>query len=354
VWCGFCIHLPWEVYRRYGDTRILRENFPTMQRWLAFLETKAKNSLLVRWGGEWDFLGDWLWPGAEGVNGDLPETLCLNNCYWAYSLDTAAQIADVLHDKEAAAAYRARAAQVRQAIHARFFRPAMHDYPGGDQAYLAAALIAEIPPASERAAVWKRLEEEILVHHQGHIHAGITGGALLTEALLDNGRADLLYPMACKEDYPGWGHFIEEGHTPFPEDWESRQSQLHSSYLFIGSWFIEGLAGITQEPDEAGYQRFVIRPLVDTNPPLEHVAASTESLYGRIGCAWIRRENRLHLTVTVPPNSQATLYLPMQDAGTVQESGVPVRHAKGVKWLRIEAGKLLLQLQEGTYEFEAE
>ena len=32
------------VYKRYGDTRVLRENFPTMQRWLAFLETKRGQS----------------------------------------------------------------------------------------------------------------------------------------------------------------------------------------------------------------------------------------------------------------------------------------------------------------------
>ena len=65
VWSSYCIHLPWKMYKWYGDTEVLRTQFPTMKRWLEFLETKAKNNLLVRWGGEWDFLGDWLWPGAE-------------------------------------------------------------------------------------------------------------------------------------------------------------------------------------------------------------------------------------------------------------------------------------------------
>ncbi|HLJ57434.1 MAG TPA: family 78 glycoside hydrolase catalytic domain, partial [Chthonomonadaceae bacterium] len=171
-WQGFCIHLPWEVYLRYGDKEILREGFPTMRRWLAFLETHAKDDLLVRWGGEWDFLGDWLWPGAHGVNGDTPETLCFNNSYWAYALATAASVADAIGNTSAAAEYRKRAGQVRAAIHARFFRPQTHDYANGDQQYLAMALLAGVPPESERAAVWKRLEEEILVHRSGHIHAG--------------------------------------------------------------------------------------------------------------------------------------------------------------------------------------
>ncbi|SPE58887.1 Alpha-L-rhamnosidase protein (fragment) [Verrucomicrobia bacterium] len=77
-WSGFCITLPWELYRHYGDIRILEENFAMMRRWLAFLETKAEKDMLVRWGGKWDFLGDWLWPGASGVNGDTRETLFFN------------------------------------------------------------------------------------------------------------------------------------------------------------------------------------------------------------------------------------------------------------------------------------
>jgi alpha-L-rhamnosidase len=94
-WSGFCITLPWEIYERYGDTRILSESFPTIQRWLTFLETKAEGDILRRWGGKWDFLGDWLWPGAKGVNGDTRETLFFNNCYWIFNLQTAARIAEV-------------------------------------------------------------------------------------------------------------------------------------------------------------------------------------------------------------------------------------------------------------------
>jgi alpha-L-rhamnosidase len=78
-WSGYCVTLPWEMYRRFGDDRILEQMLPTIERWLGFLETKTKNDLLRRYGGEWDFLGDWLWPGAKGVNGDTRETLFFNN-----------------------------------------------------------------------------------------------------------------------------------------------------------------------------------------------------------------------------------------------------------------------------------
>ncbi|MCH5376551.1 MAG: family 78 glycoside hydrolase catalytic domain, partial [Planctomycetes bacterium] len=143
AWSGFCITLPWKVYRQYDDTRILEENFPMMQRWLAFLETKSKNDMLVRWGGQWDFLGDWLWPGAEGVNGDTRETLMMNNCYWIYNLQTAAKIATILNNPDLAESYAARADEVRRAVHREFYKPDEASYVNGFQAYLAIALLVD-------------------------------------------------------------------------------------------------------------------------------------------------------------------------------------------------------------------
>lgn len=317
VWQGFCVFLPWEMYKQYGDTRLLEEQYPTMKRWLAFMESHSKDDLLVRWGGEWDFLGDWLWPGANGVNGDTPETLCLNNCYWVYALRLVARIGTLVGDPEAAK-YTARADKVASAVDARFYRPNTHDYGAGRQFDIAAALLANAPAAGETAAVWKRLEDEILVHHQGHIFAGITGGALLSLLLLDSDRVDLMAAMMSKHDYPSWGDFIEKGHTTFPEDWEGAQSQLHSSYLFVGAWFIRGLAGITQSDAAAGFQHFELRPAVRL---LDKLSATYDSPYGRIGCSWVRQDGKVEVTVTVPPNSTAKLYLPTQSAPLELTSG---------------------------------
>jgi alpha-L-rhamnosidase len=326
----------------------LKENWPTIKHWLAFLETKSQDSLLVRWGGEWDFLGDWLWPGASGVNGELPETQCLNNCYWVYELRIAAKIAEILGDKSDGSGYSARAGQVAKAVNARFYRPATHDYAIGDQAYIAAALLADVPPPDERPAVWKRLEDEILVHREGHIYAGITGGALMTRLLLDAGRADLMMPMVATEEYPGWGHFLASGFTTVPEDWEARESLLHSSFLFVGAWFIEGVGGITFDPDTPGFQHFLLRPMVTG---LDSAATTYESAYGQIRCAWWKSDGKLRMAVTVPPNSTAILSFPCPGVDAVKESGTPARKAKGVKWLRDDPGHAVLRLEPGSFSF---
>jgi len=353
-WSGYCVTLPWELYERYGDTRILEENFPMIQRWLAFLETKAKDNILRRWGGEWDFLGDWLWPGAKGVNGDTRETLFFNNCYWIFNLETATRIAEAIGKKDAAAQYRARADEVRKAVHAEFFIPAENTYVNSFQAYLAIALLVDLPPQEVRPAVERRLEEEILIHRKGHIHAGITGGAFLYKTVLALDRQDLLFAMANKDTYPGWGDMLRSGATAMYESWDMDNSLCHSSYLYIGTWFIEGLAGIKSDPQSPGFKHFLIKPGVVDDPSLKWVKAHHDSIYGRIESNWsIDGKGVLTLNVAVPPNTTATLILPTADEKSVTESGKPLADAQGAKRIGAHSGQVLIDLQSGGYEFKS-
>ncbi len=353
AWSGFVVTMPWEVYEHCGDRRILEANLPTIERWLAFLETKARDDLLRRWGGEWDFLGDWLWPGAEGVNGDTRETLFFNNAYWVFNLETAAKIARALGRGDLERKYAARADEVRRAIHREFYVPEDRSYANGFQAYLAIALLARIPPEELRPGVLARLEEEILIRRNGHFWGGITGGYFIVKTLIELGRSDLLFEMATKEDYPGWGDMLRRGATTLWECWEGRDlSLLHSSYLHIGAWFIEGLGGIRPDPEAPGYKRFAIAPWIPEGKALEWVEASLESPYGPIRSSWRASGDRIALEVSVPPNTGAKLLVPARDLEAVRESGKPASKSEGVRPLGAEGGRLAFELAPGSYRFE--
>lgn len=353
AWGGFCITLPWEVFLQYGDTRILEENFPMMQGWLGFLETRAKDDLLARWGGQWDFLGDWLWPGARGVNGDTVETLFFNNGYWIYNLQTAARIAEILGKAQDAARYLQRAEAVRKAVHARFFRPEDSSYVNGFPAYLAMALLTDILPQDLRPAVWKRLEQEILVQRKGHIWAGITGGAFLMKTLMESDRHDLIFEMVRQEDYPSWGDQLNKGATTFWESWDDNPglSYLHSSYLYVGSWFIEGLAGIRPDPNGGGFQHAWIKPAVLADRGLNRVAATYDSLYGPIRSAWEVSGGTLTLHVAIPPNTTASVFVPTASVDDLREGGNPMTEATGIARVRQEGGHVVVDVEAGEYHF---
>lgn len=361
-WSGFCVTLPWEMYIQYGDKRILEESFPTIQRWLDFLETKSENDLLVRWGGKWSFLGDWLWPNVwperskmekQGkALGDTPETLFFNNCVWIYNLTSAAEIAGILGDQNADR-FRKRADEVRKMVHKTFFNPEDNSYVNGFQGYMAIALSVDLPPKELRPLVWKRLEDEILINKNGHIWAGITAGSFLLNTLLDHDRNDLIYAMATKEDFPGWGYMLGQDKYvgTFYEDWECRGSALHSSYLYIGSWFTEGLGGIRRP--KAGYKDFVIDPWINRSTGPKKVRARYDSLYGPITTDWSVTHDDLELEVAVPPNTRATLYLRDVDLRSIKESGKPISEVKGIDGKLEDGNKVSLKLVPGIYTFRA-
>jgi len=350
AWSGICVTLPWEMYRYYGDVRVLRLMYPTIQKWLAFLETKTKDGLLRRYGHEqWAFLGDWVPPGRgqdPGKRVDDRSTLFFNNCYYLYNLQMAARIADVLQRPGDAAAWRRRGSALAEAIHKEFSDPG-GKYANGEQPYLALALLSGAAPESLRPQVLKNLQTAILVTDKGHINAGIHGHYFLLKTLLAEDRNDLAFTMVNQTTYPGWGHMLQEGATTIWEQWDGQHSHCHSSFLGVGTWFLQGLAGIHIDESAPGFQRVVIKPAVVGD--VRFVDAHCDTIRGRIGSAWKIEGDKLRLHVTIPPNASAIVHLPTRDPAAVTESDRPAGQAPGVKFLRMESGRAVYSLGSGRY-----
>ena len=221
-WSGFCVTLPWEIYRRYGDRRMLDESFPTMQRWLAFLETKSEDDMLVRWGGKWDFLGDWLWPGAEGVNGDTRETLFFNNCYWIYNLQTAARIADVTRQARTRPSLsRPRRQRYARAVHAEFFDPGTTAMSTASRPIWPSPCSSTCRPATcgRRSGNVSRTRSWSIATATSTPASPAATSSIKT--LLDARPPRPAVPMANQADYPGWGDMLRQGATTIWEAWEA-------------------------------------------------------------------------------------------------------------------------------------
>ncbi len=361
-WSGYCVILPWEIYTQYGDKRILEESFPTIQHWLNFLETKSKDDMLVRWGGKWSFLGDWLWPDARSERsmmeksgkalGDTRETLFYNNCHWIHTLELAAKIAAVIGRDDDSQMYDRRADEVRKAVHAEFFNKEDYSYVNGYPSYLAIALYINLPPQHMRDSVWKRLEKEIIINRKGHFWGGITAGSYLFHTLLDNNKNDLLYTMISKTDFPSWGDMLKHGLGTFFEDWECRGSALHSSYLYVGSWFVEALGGIRR--GDAGFKHFIIEPWINQQNGPRKVNSSYDSLYGHIVSNWEIDGENLQINISIPPNTTALVRLNDIDFETLKENQKSFKKTKGVSYIVQETANTTgLLLQSGSYNFTA-
>lgn len=345
-WGGICISLPWFVYQHEGDLRILERNFELMKGWLEFLDTHTQDDILIRFGGTWDFLGDWLWPNAtaEGMNNDKPETVCFNSSYRVFNLRTAAKIARILNKMEEAEKWEEQAKRSSEAIHKMFFDAEDNSYADKSMGNLAVALLADVPPAELKNKVFERLEKEILEIRNGHIHVGITGGAILFRYLRDIGRDDLIYSMTSQDTYPSWGHMKANNATTIWEMWEKDlpgHSLLHSSYLYPGAWYIDGMGGIRH--GEKGYKEFAIRPAILKESEVSWVKSSYDSSLGTIQSNWKIENGIYELNTTVPANTKAKIYFP--GMGEINES------SGYSKKIGEENGYTIFEVPAGIYTF---
>jgi alpha-L-rhamnosidase len=155
-----------------------------------------------------------------------------------------------------------------------------------------------------------------------------------------------------KTDYPGYGYFVERGETTFPEHWETDvPSRIHTCYIGIASWFIKGLCGIQPDVNNPGYQSFIIRPVIV--PEATFAEASVESPYGKIVSRWERKDDKIILSVTVPPNASAMVHIPASQPRQITESGHPLDVAEGVVPKGAGNGYIVVEVVSGKYGFTA-
>jgi alpha-L-rhamnosidase len=359
AWGGICVVLPWELYRRYGDIRILETSYASARKWLEFLDSKSSGNLLQPFTsfstpGQpiWSFLGDWVAPGRGQEPADRVDersTYFFNNCYWILNLRIAADWADVLGHADDARRFRARADQVSAQAHRTFYDAGRKIYANGEQTYLVFPLAAGVVPEELRADTLGRLEERIKVDDKGHINAGMHGTWLLWRYLGRVGRDDLLAAMMMQQTYPSWAYMLDQGATTVWEEWNGNNSGLHSTLMGAGQWFTEDLAGIRPGETAPGYKHFVLRPVVIEG--LDSASATFQSPYGEIRSEWKSSGGTFRWRFHVPPNTTATVYVPAAGADMVKEGGKAASGASGLKFLRMEKGRAVFEAASGSYEF---
>ena len=354
-WGGAGCVLPWKLYLYYGDRRLLDRAYEPMRTYTECLERCCTNSILRSYGGEWDFIGDWVPPGRgmDTTNWpSKPAAELFNNGYRVYLMEQLAKSADVLNRADEAQRLRARIKEIRPLIHAAFYDVQKQLYLPDEQAYQLMPLMTGIVPDDLRGTLFKKLEDIVRRKNMDHLDTGMLGTYFLIQYLSAVGRDDLLYGIMNQTTYPGWGYMLSQGATTFWEQWNGYYSKIHSCFTSPGGWFYQGLAGIRPDPASPGFKKIIIKPAVVGD--LTWVKAYYDSQYGRIVSNWKVETGKLTMEVTIPINTTATVYVPAKDSAAVTESGKPVAKAKGVTFLRMENGAAVYEVESGPYRFKSD
>jgi hypothetical protein len=205
---------------------------------------------------------------------------------------------------------------------------------------------------TNRAAVLDNMVSD--VRAKG-LTAGDVGYRYLLRALAESGHSDVIYDLNNQSAKPGYGYQLKMGATSLTEKWDagvgSFGSQNHFMLGQINEWFFHDLAGIQSDPSGPGFKKIIIRPAIVGD--LAWVKGTYDSVHGPISCEWHRDSSRLLCTVTIPPNTTATVYLPARSPNDVLEGSIAAVKASGVKLLRMEDRRAVIEVGSGTYHFTA-
>jgi len=357
TWPSTFLFVPGMLYDQYGDRRVLERAYPAIKRWIEHERGYLQDGLMPK-----DQYADWCVPPEDPtlIHSKDPARVTnptlLATAYYYHLLRLAARYARMLDQPTDAVAYEALSEQVNAAFQKRFLKPATGVYDNATQTSSILPLFFNLAPAENRAALLASLVDNIVNVTNGHVGTGLVGAQFLMRTLTDNGRSDLAYEIATQPTYPGWGYMVSKGATTVWELWngDTADPAMNSGnhVMQIGDlavWMYEYLAGIRPDPANPGFRHILIHPYPAGD--LTFVKASHQSLYGKIAASWKKDGGAFTLSVSIPPNTSATVWVPATDAAIVTESGRSVARAHGVKFLRTEGDSTLFEIESGNYMF---
>jgi alpha-L-rhamnosidase len=304
-WTSTIAIIPWEVYMFYGDSKLLRDCYDNIKRYVDYV-TGISRGFLTTFGR-----GDWV-PVSVGSNLELT-----SSTYFFVDAQILARAAAMFGFEEDHRKYSALAVNIRKAINDKYLDREKGVYADGTQTELSVPLHWGVVPEDMKAVVAANLNRKV-EEADFHLDVGVLGCKALLNALNDNGYQETAWKVATQDTFPSWGWWVVNGATTLLENWDLQAtrdiSDNHMMFGEIGGWFFKGAGGINPDPEKPGFRNTLLAPYFPEG--LDRFEASHLSPYGTIVSKWERRRNRVTYTVTVPANSTATLTLPPNVAGS--------------------------------------
>jgi alpha-L-rhamnosidase len=315
AWGDAAVVIPWVLYQRFGDTKILADQFESMCAWVDLLEQKAGPGRL--WDQGFQF-GDWLDPEAPPEKPGKARTpaFIVASAYFARSAELLGQAAGVLGRNEAEAHYRTLAAEVRAAFNREYVTPAGRLLSDSATAYALALQFALLPEEAQRQHAAARLAE-LAEASEYRISTGFVGTPLICDALCSQGYEQVAFELLSQRGCPSWLYPVTMGATTIWERWDSLRpdgsvnpgemtSFNHYALGAVADWIHRFIAGLA--PVAPGYHQLEIRPRPGGG--LTHAHARHITPYGMAECAWQIADGAIRVEIVVPPNTTARVVLP--------------------------------------------
>ena len=376
-WMEAGVICPYQIYKSYDDTEVIKRYWSNLTRFMKFLEEKSKEKFYFSEGSFEDIkpkggFGDWLSIG-KNTSPDMLATM-----YYAYCAQLMSEMADAVGQKDDSEYY----AEVNKKVKAAFlkhyvapdgklkcdaevygdgkgYNDGEHGFSGHTQTAYANAIYMHILPDSliEKAGEYL---EELVKENDSYLTTGFLGVKQLLPALSATGNSQTAYKLLLNKEYPSWGYEILNGATTIWERWNSytktegfvsgMNSFSHYSFGAVYEWMFNNMAGIKNV--NAAYEDIIIKPEMDTKE-ITYTKVSLKTMSGEVISSWELAGNKLTLNITIPVNSSAKVYIPTQSPSLIKVNDYNLTDLPIVKVGKYENNALIVTIGSGHYKFES-
>lgn len=320
-WGCAIVEVPYQLYRHFGDTKILESYYPQMLRYIDYLEAHSEFSLVTSdKAGEW-CLGDWcgpniLYPECDITSHNQQVILpapYVNTYFMVKSLLQMKEIAALIGKDADIPMLEKKIDERKRAIQAAYYNAFDNNFVMSVQGANAFAVDLGLGDAYAKEQGSNHCSEETCVaeggtyknlvtyyEKLGHFDTGIFATDVLTRVLFEYGQAELAARLLIQNGDQGYEHWRKNGATTFHEYWDSNRSRSHNHPMFGApvAYLFEHLLGIRQKDGTAGYESLMIEP--KATALFGRMAGSIETVRGKIAVAYEKKDGKTLFTVTVP------------------------------------------------------
>ncbi|MBE6663205.1 MAG: alfa-L-rhamnosidase [Ruminococcaceae bacterium] len=293
VWGDSATIIPYQMYKTYGNTNILKKQYKTMVKYLSYIWNTTKKRYL--WYG-CDQFGDWLGLDAPAgsYRGSSNEDFIASVFYYN-SAKIVGEVSKILGKDSLK--YDTLAAKILEKI-----RKTFKEY--NTQTECALALYFDI--AEDKSNVARKLDS-LIKANGGKLQTGFVGTPFLLHALSKNGYTETAYDILLGEEFPSWLYSVKQGATTIWEHWDGKNEQgefwskdmnsfNHYAYGSVADWVYEEACGI--KPQRAGFMEALIEP--KPTDKLDYLSATIETRHGRILSKWYHENGKIKYEIETP------------------------------------------------------
>ena len=318
-WGDASIIVPYTLYKRYGDKRILEENYEMMQKWYHFLEGRAKQKPLnpvkllkrnpyrnytIETGVDY---GEWCEPDVESTNAMRTPQGKVATAYFSRSGEMLAEIAEILGKEEDAQNYREISKLAKYAF--RHIATEEGKIVSDRQAEYVRAISFDLLEEEEKKQAAADLNE-LVVKNDYHLNTGFLSTPSLCPVLAEYGYVETAYRLLLQDTMPSWLYAVKKGATTIWENWdginergEVKASLNHYSYGAVTGWLFAGVCGISLKD-----RKITIQP--QPHKLLQYAKAVYQSPVGEIVSGWKYEGDQVTYEIQIPSNTEAEVILP--------------------------------------------